>query len=196
MVVEKKLEQRVDSLEFVLAEFIIESRKCIWNLSKEMHNFKTESEKDRKNMNKQWGELANKMGTIVEDIVSPAVKPTIKKYFHDEIIDFSVNRKKQNKELNLKGEFDVVAVSETSVYLVEVKSSLRLAYLNEFETNIDKFKKLFPEYSNLKLIPIFASLRFEDDFVQEVTNRGFYAFAYREWDYMDIINFEELKANK
>ena len=39
----------------------------------EMADFKNEPETDRKNRNKQWGELANKMGTLVEDIISPAV---------------------------------------------------------------------------------------------------------------------------
>jgi hypothetical protein len=40
-------------------------------LSIEMHEFKDEAERDRKRMNKQRGELANKMGTLVEDIVAP-----------------------------------------------------------------------------------------------------------------------------
>ena len=30
-----------------------------------------DSRADRKAMNKRWGELANKMGTVVEDLVAP-----------------------------------------------------------------------------------------------------------------------------
>lgn len=211
---EKTLEQRVDSLEFILAEFMMETRYNLRRLTTEMKQFKDEmkefkdemkefkdemkefktgAEKDRRNMNKQWGELTNKMGTIVEDIISPAVRPVIQKYFKEDIIDFSVNRKKNNKELNLKGEFDVIAVTNTSVYLVEVKSTPRATYLSDFNDNIEKFKKLFPEFRNLKLIPVFASLRFEEDFIEKINEYSFYAMAYKEWEYMDILNFDALK---
>jgi len=40
---------------------------------------------DRKEMNKQWGNLANKMGTIVEDIIRPGIRPTLKRYFNTEL---------------------------------------------------------------------------------------------------------------
>ena len=47
----------------------------------EMKEFKDEMQREVKRINKQWGELANKMGTIVEDIVFPAERPVVKKYF-------------------------------------------------------------------------------------------------------------------
>ncbi|MDY6967772.1 MAG: hypothetical protein SVR08_03820 [Spirochaetota bacterium] len=40
--------------------------------------FKDESIRDRREMNKRWGEIANSLGIIVEDLVSPAVRPAIK----------------------------------------------------------------------------------------------------------------------
>ena len=44
----------------------------------EMKEFKDESIRDRREMNKRWGEIANSLGIIVEDLVSPAVRPAIK----------------------------------------------------------------------------------------------------------------------
>lgn len=38
-------------------------------------NVEKDSRADRKAMNKRWGELANKMGTVVEDIVAPCIFP-------------------------------------------------------------------------------------------------------------------------
>ncbi len=157
----------------------------------EMKEFKDETRLTFKNANKQWGELANKMGTVVEDIIAPGVRPVIKKYFDEDIIDFSVNRRK--KAFGSQGEFDVVAVSDTSVYLVETKTTAREVYLDDFEKNILKFKKLFPEYKTLKLIPIFAGLRFEKEYIQKATKKGFFILAYREWEYLDILNFEDLQ---
>jgi hypothetical protein len=62
----------------------------------EMRGFKDETRADRKSMNKQWGELANKMGTVVEDIVAPNIPRIAREYFHCEIIeDFSVTKRSQ-----------------------------------------------------------------------------------------------------
>ena len=35
-----------------------------------------EAARERREMNKRWGELANKMGTVVEDIVAPSIRRT------------------------------------------------------------------------------------------------------------------------
>jgi len=208
------LDERVESLETILGEFIVETRIGFKRLNREMKSFKDEMKdfkdemKDFKNemtdfkeqsllnfkqVNKQWGELANKMGSLVEDIISPAVKPVVMKYFNDEIIDFSVNRKKNLKEKNIKGEFDVIGASETAVYLVEVKSTPQLKHLDDIEKLISNFKILFPEYGHLNLRVIVAALRLDDDFVNRATELGYYAMAYREWEYMDILNFDSIK---
>ncbi len=47
-----------------------------------MRDFKNEVRRDPKEMNKKWGELASKMGTLVEDIIAPAVRPVMEKYLH------------------------------------------------------------------------------------------------------------------
>ena len=181
-------EKRINDTKFDLDSFKIETQEHI----KEMKESNIRAEKDTKSMKKQWGKLANKMGTIVEDIVYPAVKPVIKKYFNTELIQTGIHIKRYNKTLGLKGEFDIVALSEDKVFLFEVKSTPSEEYLNKFINNIEKFKKLFPEYSSLKLIPIFSGLRIEEDVQKLATENSIYAMAYREWDYMDILNFNEL----
>ncbi|MCO6491477.1 MAG: hypothetical protein J5I98_23885 [Phaeodactylibacter sp.] len=160
----------------------------------EMKDFKDEMRKDRRNMNKQWGELANKMGTLVEDIVAPAVGPAIEKYFREEVLDIMANRRKHIKQKGIKGEFDVVAVTDTSVYLVDSKMSPNEEKLLAFKNNVlPRFRQLFPEYKKLQLVPIFAALRFGQELVDLGTREKVYMLAYREWDYMDILNFEALK---
>ncbi|MDQ1327765.1 MAG: hypothetical protein QG641_1048, partial [Candidatus Poribacteria bacterium] len=47
----------------------------------EMSKFKTDMDADRKEMNKQWAGLANKMGTLDEDLNAPAVRPVLNQYF-------------------------------------------------------------------------------------------------------------------
>ncbi len=158
----------------------------------EMKDFKDETKENHKQINREWGNLARKMGTVVEDIIAPAVRPAVRKYFGEDVVYFAINIRKKIKALGLSGEFDVVAVGETRVFLVEVKSTPREQYLDDFLENIEKFRKLFPEYADMPLVPIFGSIRFEDDFIPLATARGIYLLAYREWDYMDIVNFDNL----
>jgi Sec-independent protein translocase protein TatA len=157
----------------------------------EMKEFKEEVRNDHKEMNKQWGALANKMGTVVEDIISPAVGPAVRKYFDEELVDIMIRRKKRDKSKNLKGEFDVIALTDTSVYLVETKVSPEKREILKFKNEVlPRFRELFPEYDKLKLIPIFASLRFEPELIEFATQEKLYLLAYREWEYMDILNFD------
>jgi len=156
----------------------------------EMKDFKIEMRDDHKEMNKKWGDLANKMGTLVEDIIAPAFRPVVEKYFGEEITFMGVNVNKKVKSLNLSGEFDIVGVSASYVFVVDTKSRPQREYLTDFQKQLVSFGKLFPEYGHLKLIPIFASLRFEKAFVAEASKRKIYLLAYREWEYMDILNFE------
>ncbi|MBC7320940.1 hypothetical protein H5T89_09870, partial [bacterium] len=63
----------------------------------EMRAFKDKINEDRRRMNKQWGELANKMGTLVEDIVAPNIGGVAKRYFGCEDFDFfAIRVKKRN----------------------------------------------------------------------------------------------------
>ncbi len=202
--VEKMIAEMNESTE----RFKQNTEKMIAEMNESTERFKQNTEKmiaemkeDRKkleaDMNKRWGELANKMGTLVEDIIFPATKPVLEKYFNCEITDLGMNIKR--KRNGLKDEFDVIAVSEPfkTVFLIEVKSTPKVEYINDFKNNkIKRFKDLYPEYNDYKLIPIMASLRIEDDILNYLTKNGIYGMAYREWEYMDILNFDQINEHK
>ena len=174
----------------VISELSMEMRE----FKNEMQIFKKESEENRRDMNRQWGALANKMGTIVEDIVAPATRPVIKKYFECEILTRnlrSFRRIKGGKEI----EVDVVVECENKVFMIEVRSSPDSQYVNEIIKKASKFLEFFPEYKGKELIPIFAGLTFDDNVIKYASKKGLYVMAYREWEYMDIINFDEVKRD-
>ncbi|GAB4417823.1 MAG: hypothetical protein OHK0032_13850 [Thermodesulfovibrionales bacterium] len=160
----------------------------------EMKVFKEETREEHKRMNKRWGEISNKLGTIVEDIIYPALRPVIRQYFNCEPLYMSMNIKKRMGEL--KDEYDAIVECEDMVFLVEVKAYPRIEYINEFrDKKIERFKTLFQEYKGKRLIPVFASLRLEEDIIEYLTESNIYAMAYREWEYMDILNFDRIKLN-
>ncbi len=157
--------------------------------------YREESQRDIKEMKQQWGALANKMGTLVEDIIAPAVRPVMQKFFGEEILFITINTRKTDKALNLKGEFDVIAASDSYVFVIETKSNPNHEYIDHFKTSkLPRFRVLFPEFKDLKLIPVFSTLRFEQVTIDYATRHGIYAMAYREWEYMDIINFENIQS--
>ena len=155
----------------------------------EMKEFKDEMQREVKRINKQWGELANKMGTIVEDMVFPAVRPVVKKYFGCNPSVLMMNVEKRVDGIN--AEFDVIAVCDDAAFVIEVKSTARVEHIGQVKDKVELFKKLFPEYSNRKVVPILASLKIGEDVLSRLTKERIYGMAYREWEFMDILNFEE-----
>jgi Holliday junction resolvase len=205
------LEERVNQLEEMVMRLVYIQQKTeieMQRLQKEMKEFKDEmlefkewakktieenhewSKREVRRINKQWGELANKMGTIVEDIVFPAVRPVIKKYFHcdPEVLMMNVERKKGE----LREEFDVIAVCKDKVFLIEAKSTLRAEHVVQMKEKMNRFKELFEEFKGKEIVPILASLRIAEDILNRLTKEKIYGMAYKEWEYMDILNFEEV----
>jgi len=161
------------------------------DLKESKQQLENDLKESKRQWNKQWGELSNKLGTIVEDIIFPASRPVIESVFGVKVQQIATRVFRQQG--NVRAEFDVVAVSERQVFLIEVKSTPRFDYLTDFvESRISVFRQLFPEYASLDLVPIFASLSIPEDVVRAATNRRVFVMAYREWEYMDILNAKEL----
>jgi hypothetical protein len=77
------IEARVTTLETMMADLmtaVAQTTRTVERLSLEMADFKDEvrgfmerSDRDRRNLNKQLGEIANKQGRMAEDLVAPSV---------------------------------------------------------------------------------------------------------------------------
>ncbi|GAB4417900.1 MAG: hypothetical protein OHK0032_13950 [Thermodesulfovibrionales bacterium] len=210
-----EIEERVESLEALLGRYILHTDitlnrlgKEIDRLSKEVDRvsknvdkltedlvaYREEARQERIEMNKSWGEIANKMGTLVEDMVAPNIKGIAKKYFGcEDFEDFMIRRKRRHsKDKNRRKEFDIIAVCDESVIVNETKSTPRLNYIDDFTAVLDEFFDFFPEYKGKRLIPIFASLYLSDDVIKYLTDRNIYAMAIKE-DTMDLLNYEDIR---
>ena len=180
-----ELSGRVDNLERLLGEFIVQTgdalhrmERGISDLKGEMFQFKTEAELSRKEMNKKWGDLATKMGTLVEDLIAPALKPVVEQFFQVKIVQFGTNLSRSMADENM--EYDIVAASRDMVFVVEVKSKPnRVEYIDRFQESLVRFPLFFPEYRDKTLIGILASIRFPEPFYRAATKRGVYLLGYR-----------------
>jgi len=162
----------------------------------EMRAFKEEMVNDRKRMNKQWGDLANRLGTIVEDIVAPNIEGIAQRYFGcTELDSLMVRYRKRNpKNKSQRREFDVIAVWDDSVLLNETKATVRMEYIAEFAAFLasEAFFDFFPEYRGKTFIPVFSSLYLSEEMVRALSDAGIYAMAMND-DSMDLLNFHQVK---
>jgi len=205
-------EERVDRLEAVLEEFIksvgIEFNKLynsqmrteaelrdfkdeMRDFKNEMLIFKNETREEHRMMNKKWGEISNKMGTLVEDIISPASRPVIRQYFGCDPVFKSDNiLKKKNGE---EYEIDILLACEEKVFMIEVKSTPKVNHVDGFLEKAKRFLEFYPEYEGKELILILAGLTFPENVIDYASKMGIYVMAYKEWEYMDILNFDKVQ---
>jgi hypothetical protein len=161
----------------------------------EMREFKEESRQARRAMNKQWGDLANKMGTIVEDILAPNLRRLAREHFRFGSIQAFMLRctRCRTGSPEIEGEFDTLVVGEQAVILGEAKSTPSVAYADEFAAKVAEFFDYFPEYRGRQLIAVFGSWAIPDRIVECLTHHGIYAMRMGE-DTMELANAAFLEA--
>ncbi len=157
-------------------------------------DFTTRAIEDRREMNKMWAKLAKKWGTLTRDVFAPAIESIVEKYFGQEVLEFMSPVWRRRKELNLEEQFEIILATEQQIFLVDTidagtpdeKHLIRLAGL------VDRFRKLFPEYKKLPVVPILAGLRFDESLYQPAAEKGILLLGFREWEYLDFLNFDLL----
>jgi len=124
-----------------------------------------EGRQDRKALNKKWGELANKLGTVAEDVVAPNIPTVARRYFGIRRLDsFAIRtRKRSVTDLETVREFDVVAYSLTHLILNETKASPTIGDAQAFVSLIPSIPEYFPHAVGKELVPIFSSFSIGED---------------------------------
>jgi phage-related minor tail protein len=159
----------------------------------EMAEFKDEQRRDRREMNVKWGELANKMGTIVEDIVMPNLPGILRNHFgvDQPLMTAPRIRRRHPGDPSRLREFDAVIVTEDTVFINETKSTVRFADIERFAASHREVLEYFPEYAGYTVIPIMSSLHMPTEIVAALTERSIFAMAMGE-ENMALLNAAEL----
>jgi len=159
----------------------------------EMLEFKRRQEEENIRKNKEWSALAKKMGTIVEDLIAPALRPTLSKYFNCEVSmeGQRIFRRKNGEDY----EIDAIAGCEDKIFMIEARSTPKVEDVKEIKKKSERFFEFFPEHNGKELIVIFGSITFPENVIKYASKQGIYVLAWREWQYMDILNFEEVKRS-
>jgi hypothetical protein len=187
------VEERVDRLEQLIADFVtnvgIEFNK-LYNsqmrteaelraFKEEMSEFKDENRRQIKEMNLKWGELANKLGTLSEDLVAPSLPRVVREMFGLEVEDLMPRRKTRLPDGRRK-EFDAIGFAGDLIFLTSVKSTLRSTDVDRFVSEIEEFREFFPEYAPRKVVGIVASLAVDASVVADAEKMGFLVLVVGE----------------
>jgi predicted nuclease with TOPRIM domain len=155
----------------------------------EMKEFKDETRNESKRMNLQWGHLANKMGTLVEDMVIPSLPSIIEGKFNLSIEDIQPRRKKRHPKTKEIKEYDCIIITEDAIFLNSTKSTLKIKDVDEFITEINDFREYFPEYRNKEIIGVLSTLYPEKTLIDRAESLGFLVIGIGDW-LMELKNSE------
>jgi len=171
--------------EMKIAQLSEESRLTERNINK----LSDEMRESRKTMDKRWGDLARKMGTLIEDIFIPSFDLAIEKYFGLTLKDVMPRRKVRKNEETL--ELDILAYAGEKAFVVEVKSSPdRVEYVHDFLEKLKILPDFIPEIKKYQVIPIYAALNMEKSTINLLTKNHIYALVVKG-DILEIVNFQE-----
>ena len=194
-------QQQIAETNARIEGYIQSTQQQIDRLSIEMRDFKDEmldfkewSKRNIEDLNLQWGNLANKMGTLVEDIFSPSIDQAIQKHFRVQcdIIDTNKLIRKGKESLEL----DILALSRETkqAFIVEVKSSPdRIEYIDKFIEKLKRVPQFLPELEDYTLIGIYAGLNMNEETVNILTQKKLYAMIVKG-DILEIVNLDKVKG--
>ena len=150
-------------------------------------------EKIRIESRKETGEIANKIGRLVEDIVHPGIPKIFTEItgLNETAIDESSIRIKRKHPS--QREFDAVIVGGEYVLINETKSTLKPEDVQKFRKVMqEKIRAYFPQYADKKFIGVVSSLYVDESIISQGSKLGLYVLGFKK-DLMDVLNSKEFK---
>ncbi len=155
--------------------------------------------KDRKEWNRRWGELANRMGTVVEDVIAPSIRRMAREELGcgDESLFCPRISVVRSDDRHYRREFDALYVGTGAVLLNETKTTARSEDARAFVGFLerDEFALYFPEYRDLPIVAVFSSLSLTESVVRYLTRNGVYAVAMGD-EAMQVLNLKPVQERR
>lgn len=144
----------------------------------EMGGFKDEMGASKKEADKRWGELANKMGTLAEDIVAPSIPDLFRGLFGVEDPDWYVRVLRRHRaDRSRRVEFDVVAWGGEHFLATETRSRAKPEDLPELLSRFREVRGFFAEAEGLKVVGALASFYVDASLVRAAEREGLLVFG-------------------
>jgi hypothetical protein len=164
------LETRVVTLEQAMAQLALaqaSAETSIEKLTQDMQAFKDEMRASSDRADRRWGELANKMGTLVEDIVVPGIPTVFQSVFRQEAEpEWGIRqRRRSQRDPARRREFDAVVWGGGVFLVVQTKSALAPEDIGGFLGALAEMRDYFPEAEGRRVVGALASFYVESSLV-------------------------------
>ena len=163
---------------------VAEAQKEIAVAQKETDRKFQETDRQIKQVSKQIGDLGNRLGEFVEGLVKPAVVRLFQSRgiaVHEVHADVSVNRHDEGIQI------DLLVVNDAEAVVVEVKSKLTQADVNDHLERLAKFKRLLPRYSDVRAMGAVAAMVVPPEVARYAYQHGLFVLA-QTGDSVAILN--------
>ncbi len=162
-----------DEIKQMLAELVQQSRETDRRMR--------ETDRKLREVSRQLGQLGNRLGQFVQDMVEPAVV----RLFRERGI--AVHRVYPNAEARddagrLLMEVDLLVINGDYAVLVECKSRLTTADVDEHIERLQKFRACFPEHADKKLIGAVAAMGAPEEVARYAERQGLYVLVQADDD--------------
>ncbi len=197
MAVFSPVERRVDRLEDLMAELTSNVNRLsreMREFKEEMRAFKDETQEENRRMNRRWGELANKMGTLAEDLVAPSIPRIMSEIVgcpegERAFLTVRSSRRLPNGESR---EFDVIAGCGDLLLINETKTRLGPRDVSEFIQALERAREFLPEYADRKIVGALASFYVDPSVVTYGERAGLIMLGMAD-DVMTLLSTAELR---
>lgn len=191
-----KLKQELREFKEEMSEFKKEMsafKDEMLDFKNEMLDFRTERESSRREMNKRWGDLANKMGTFVEDIAAPNIPAVAERWFGltDPVTSAVRMRRRPTTPEGRAMEVDALFAYADAVIICESRTTIRPDAVDDLTAKLERIPELYPEYASYRRIGILSSLYYPPEQIQLATKAGIGVLVMND-DTMELANGAEL----
>ncbi len=169
---------------------VAEAQKEIAVAQKETDRKFQETDRQIKQVSKQIGDLGNRLGEFVEGLVKPAVVRLFQSRgiaVHEVHADVSVNRHDEGIQI------DLLVVNDAEAVVVEVKSKLTQADVNDHLERLAKFKRLMPRYSDVRAMGAVAAMVVPPEVARYAYRHGLFVLA-QTGDSVAILNDDRFQT--
>ncbi|MFQ5617318.1 MAG: hypothetical protein ACE5GO_12770, partial [Anaerolineales bacterium] len=183
-------------LDRQLTQFRQQAEKDRQELARQLTQYRQEAKEDHRKLARQLGDIANRQGTLVEDIITPSIRRLAQDDLGcGELEFFSGRIEKRHAVTGKFREFDALYVGDKAVLLNESKTTARPEYAKKFVEFLQEgaFFQYFPEYSGRPIVPVFSSLYIPENVLKYLTRHKVYAVGMGD-ETMAVLNREQITS--
>ena len=125
----------------------------------------------------------------MEGLIAPA---TIRLFEEKGILVDKVYQRVKGRKKGVETEIDILAINGEYAILIEAKSTLKIEDVNDHLARLEKFKKIFPEYQERKVIGAVGGIVIDEHADKYAYKKGFYVIT-ESGENVRILNDDRFK---